>query len=53
MTIQAPAITIDDLSVRFKTARGTVNALDRHVSIKIPSRSFLTIVACSWRRRRI
>lgn len=46
MTIQAPAITIDDLSVRFKTPRGTVNALD-HVGIEIPSRSFVTIVGPS------
>jgi NitT/TauT family transport system ATP-binding protein len=46
MTTQAPAITVDKLSVRFKTARDTVNALD-DVSFEIPARSFITIVGPS------
>jgi NitT/TauT family transport system ATP-binding protein len=46
MSTQAPAITVDQLSVRFRTARGTVNALD-NVSFEIPSRSFMTIVGPS------
>ena len=46
MTTHAPAITVDRLSVRFRTARGTVNALD-DVSFDIPARSFMTIVGPS------
>lgn len=43
---QAPAIAIKGLTVRFKTAEGSVLALD-DVSIDIPARSFMTIVGPS------
>jgi NitT/TauT family transport system ATP-binding protein len=46
MSGQAPAITVDRLCVRFKTARGSVDALD-NVSFEIPARSFMTIVGPS------
>lgn len=46
MTTQAPAITVDRLSVRFRTAQSTVTALEE-VSFEIPARSFVTIVGPS------
>ena len=46
MTAQAPAISVDRLSVRFRTAHGTVDALE-DVSFEIPARSFMTIVGPS------
>src|SRR5260221_13712891 len=42
----APAISIEDLSVSFKSKTGIVTALD-NVSFKIPSRSFLSVVGPS------
>ena len=46
MNPQTPDISIQDLSVRFQTASGSVLALD-NVSFDIPARSFLTIVGPS------
>ena len=46
MSTQAPAIKVDRISVRFKTGRGSVDALD-DVSFEIPARSFITIVGPS------
>jgi NitT/TauT family transport system ATP-binding protein len=46
VTAQAPAISVDRLSVRFRTAHGTVAALE-DVSFEIPARSFMTIVGPS------
>lgn len=43
---QAPAISIEDLTVRFRTNTGPVLALDK-VSFDIPARSFTTIVGPS------